>query len=249
MIERGPQCGGQALIQLRVTRLLTRPQPLSPAVAEGALLHLPLTAEGLEVDGQAVVAVRCLGATPFFMLAGPGQVVLAGAVTGLAADGLLVPGGGEAVALVVVTLVEGGGVAIRAHGVPVLVTPGPVQGIAGGKALARIEGEPTLSALRLGAAVPGQGQGLQAAAGEGDQVLLQRIMAEGVEDLDVNRLALFPLETDEIVLSLAKEAGLDASFVEMGVVEIPQHVVRGGVAHGPGMVGPLPLGHLAVVTT
>lgn len=35
----------------------------------------------------------------------------------------------------------------------------------------------------------------------------------------------------------------------MGVVEIPQHVVRGGMAHGPGMVGPLPLGHLAVVTT
>ena len=73
-------------------------------------------------------------------------------------------------------------VALRAHEVPVLDRPGPVQRVVGRHALVRIEVEPALPAVRLRARVPGDARAPGSGRRELDQVLLQRIDAEDVGD-------------------------------------------------------------------
>ena len=102
---------------------------------------------------------------------GPGQVPGARAVAGLAADVDVGSGGVVVLGLLVVLLAQVGGMAIGALVVPDLVDAGPVQRLAGFQLAVGVEGEPALAALRGGPAVPGDAQGLQAAAGKADQVL------------------------------------------------------------------------------
>ena len=71
--------------------------------------------------------------------------------------------------------------ALRALIVPGLVAPGPVQRVAVVHGiLFGIQVEPALAALLPRPAVPGQPQALHVATRELDQILLQRIPAEGV---------------------------------------------------------------------
>jgi hypothetical protein len=102
----------------------------------------------------------------------PGGVIRARPVAGLAADVELRPLRVEGVLRAVVALHEIGGVAVGAHVVPVLLAAGPVQLVAGAQLLLRIEVEPALSALRLGARIPRDGEGLEAATRELEEVLL-----------------------------------------------------------------------------
>ena len=69
--------------------------------------------------------------------------------------------------------------------------------VAGVDVLARVEVEPALPALLLRPRVPGDAERLQAAVREGDQVLLQRVDAERVADLEVGELAVGPVGVDE----------------------------------------------------
>ena len=126
--------------------------------------------------------------------------------------------------------------AIRAHAVPVLVAASPVQGVIGGKALAWVEREPALPALPLGSAVPSDGQGLQAPPGQGYQILLQRIVAEGVEHLKICRSTVFIFGIDEKTTLLAEEACRYPGLVELCPLEIAQDIGLGGVAHGPAVI-------------
>ena len=98
--------------------------------------------------------------------------------------------------------------------------------------LVRIEMEPALAALLLRPAVPGDRQRLQAAVGKLDQVLLQRIDAERVLDLEVGELAVGPVGLDEELSVLAEEARTHAVIVEARIVEIAEHRFVGRVLHG-----------------
>lgn len=132
----------------------------------------------------------------------------------------------------VVVLLQIGGVAVGALVVPVLVDAGPVQVVTGLELLLRVEVEPTLAAFLLRAAVPGNTEGLQAAAGKFDQVLLQRGKAEGVFDLEVGELAVRAVGVDEEFAVTAEEGAGNAVVAEMGIVEIAQHAVGRGDLHG-----------------
>ena len=144
-------------------------------------------------------------------------------MAGLAADADLGPGGGEAIVRRIVVLAHAGRVALGAHEVPVLVQLGPVQDIVVADLLVGIEVEPALAALVLRPAVPGDRQRLQAAIRELDQVLLQRIDAEGVFDLERGELAVGAVGLDEELAVLAEKAGAHAVVVEARIVEVAQH--------------------------
>ena len=65
--------------------------------------------------------------------------------------------------------------------------------------------KPALAALVLRTAVPGDRQRLQAAVREFDQILLQRINAEGVFDLEARKLAVGTVGLDEELVVLPEE--------------------------------------------
>jgi len=80
----------------------------------------------------------------------------------------------------VVTFLEISCMALRTHGIHVLVKPCPVQRIAMGNFLIGIEVKPALPFR-----VPSNGEALKSAAWKFDQILLQRLDTEGVLDLEV----------------------------------------------------------------
>jgi hypothetical protein len=95
--------------------------------------------------------------------------------------------------------------AVGALVVPGLVTSRPVQAVAGGQFLIRIEMNPTLGALFLRSRVPGDAERLQPATGHGDQVLLQRIDAERVGDLVLVESAVRPVGSDQEFLPVREK--------------------------------------------
>ncbi len=97
-----------------------------------------------------------------------------------------------------------------------------------------------LAALRLGPGVPGERQRLQPSVGECDQILLQRIDAEGVFDLEQGELAVRPVGFDPKFAVAAKEARSHAVIVERHAGKIAQHRPLGRVSHGVAMLRCVP---------
>jgi hypothetical protein len=147
-------------------------------------------------------------------------------VTRLAADVDLRPRRGEGARDRVVRLDEVGGVTLGAHPVPVLPVPRPVQPVALGDVLVVIEIEPLVA---LG--VPRHGERLESAAGERDEVLLERLDTEGVGDLELGRLAVRTLRLDEERAFAPEEARGDAAVVEDGTVEVAENRLVVGDGH------------------
>src|SRR5262249_39839303 len=71
----------------------------------------------------------------------------------------------------------------------------------------------------------------RAAVGEFDQVLVQRIDAEGIFHLERGELAVGSVGLDEEFPLLAEEAGVHAVIVETGLVEIAEHRRVGRMVH------------------
>ena len=128
-------------------------------------------------------------------------------VAGLAADADLGKAGIETIRGRVIILAQRGGMALRAHEVPVLLRARPVQRIGGRDHLVRIEVEPALAALARRADVIGEGQGLFAAIGKADQILLERFETEGIRDFEGRCLSVRPLGLDHVARAVAIEAG------------------------------------------
>ncbi|MND90027.1 hypothetical protein D3C80_821030 [compost metagenome] len=240
VVKAPTQCCREALVELRMTGELTHAKGLPPAVAERTLLDHALAAQRLVIDSQPYVLGRSIGLLRRFGFVRPIDMRLARPMATLAANILLLPGGGEAVLAIVVLLHQAGGMAIGAHAVPVLVPAGPVQRVIGSEALPRVEREPALPALALGSAVPGDGQSLQAASGQGNQVLLQRIVAEGVENLKVCRLAILTFGIDEEATLPAEETRRYPGLIEASILEVAEHVGLGSITHGPAVIRVLP---------
>ena len=152
-------------------------------------------------------------------------------MAGLATHADLGEAGGEAVVGGVVVLAHAGRVALGAHEVPVLVQLGPVQDVAVLDLLVGIEMEPALAADVLRPAVPGDRQRLQPAVGKLDEILLQRIEAERVLDLERGELAVRPVGLDQVLAVLAEKARAHAVMVERRIGEVAEHRLVGGVVH------------------
>src|SRR5207237_630586 len=108
--------------------------------------------------------------------------------------------------------------------------------------------EPTLAAGRFRPAVPGDAEGLQAAAGHFHEVLLQRCHAKGELDLELAWLAVRPLRAhEELAVAVAERRG-GAVLDETGVAEIAQHRAAARMLHRFGMLRGLPGHRFALMT-
>ena len=194
----------------------------APGVAGGRVDRPMDTRALVEAHREPVVAALAPG-QPALLPLGPGDVGGAGTVAGLAGDVDLRPGGRVGVGGRVVVLAQLGRVALGAHEVPGLVDAGPMQRIAGLELAVGVEMEPALPALVLGPRIPGDAERLDPAVREGDQVLLQRIDAERVADLEVAELAVRPVGGDEELAVALEEARGHAAVGEAGVIEVAEH--------------------------
>src|SRR5512132_512467 len=201
----------------------------------------------VEVDGEAVVATFAPGQWALLALR-PGDVDRAGAVAGLAGDVDLRPGRGIGVFLRVVVLAQLRRVALGAHEIPGLINPCPVQRIAGLELLIGIQMEPALAALVLRPAVPGDAERLHPPVREGDQVLLQRVDAEGVADLEVGELAVRPVGVDEELAVPLDETRGDVAVRERRAVEGAENRLVRRFLHGEVVVRAAPGRRLGLVT-
>ena len=202
-------------------------------------VHLPLAAAPLgEADDEARLPLRLLPPRPG--LPRPVHVARALPVARLAGHVHLGEGREETVLVEPVALAQVRGVALGALAVPVLRELRPVQHVAVVHALARVEVEPALPALLRGAAVPGDGEGLVAAARQLDQVLLQRRQAEGVGHRVIREPAVGAVGADEGLPVLPVEAGGHALVGEVRVVEVAEDGLLARLLHREVVVGAAP---------
>ena len=170
----------------------------------------------------------------------PVNMASACAVTGFAPDAHLGKGGFEAVLRGIVVLVHVGGVALRAHVVPVLLRPGPVERIRRRNVFLGIQMKPPLPAFGLGPRIPGIGQRLQPPIREFDEILLEGIDPERIFDGELGFLPVLALRGDKEAPILAGEARLGAEMRGLGAVEVAQHGRFGRLLHRMGMLRRLP---------
>ncbi len=197
---------------------------VSPRVTRARIDRPDDIAALVEPNEQPFARVLALAEWPPALLrAGPADVPRPLSMTRLAAHADFREARGEAVGRRVVILAHAGRVASRAHEIPVLIQPGPVQHVVVLDLLVRIEVKPALAALVLRPAVPGDRQRLQAAIGKLDQILLQRINAEGVFDLERGELPVGPVGLNEKPAVLAEEAGSHAVIIKARIAEIAEH--------------------------
>src|SRR5262249_1278317 len=133
------------------------------------------------------------------------EVVRPGPVASLASDVDLCKRGCICARWRIVILADVGGMAIRAHEVPVLIDTRPVERVAVGNPGARIEEEPSLATLRTRTAVPGNSEHLQAPAWHPDKVLLKRRDSEGVVDFEIVQGAVWSVGADHEFATAAEE--------------------------------------------
>jgi len=177
----------------------------------------------------------------------PGDMPGATAVAGFAADRDLGPARVVAVPSRLIAAHQPGRMAGRAHEIPPLVAPGPVQRIAGAGQRIRHQVKPALPAFRGRAAIPGPGQRLPPAIGEQHQILLQGIEAEGLGDGELGLGAVRAIGPHDEAVAVAAEDGAAAPLRHAASVEGAEHAGRRRCLHCAGVVAGLPLGVLCGV--
>src|SRR6185437_9750133 len=100
--------------------------------------------------------------------------------------------------------------AVRAHEIPVLVGAAPMQPIAGGNFLVRIQVKPALPTGLARPAVPGNSQRLQPVPRHSNQVLLQWRETKGVLNSIVMRFSVRPLRMHKEIAAAAEKSGGDS---------------------------------------
>ena len=153
-------------------------------------------------------------------------------MAGLASDVDLGVAGGEPPSLRIVVLPDVRRVALGAHVVPVLARARPVQLVPVVHVLARVEVEPALPALGPRARVPGDGERLQPAVGELDQILLERSRSERVLDVVVVERAVGAIGPHHELAVPAREGRGDAGVAEPGILEVAGDGRVGRRLHG-----------------
>ncbi len=179
---------------------------------------------------------------------GPGDVRGARPVAGLTGDVELRPGRRVGVRGRRVALPHVRRVTVRAHEVPVLVGPGPVQRVGVRNLLFRVEMKPALAALLRGPRVPHHVQRLQTPPRKRNQVLLERRDAEGVGDRILVELAVGPVGPREELALPLEERRRDAVVGEAGAVEVAENRLLRRFLHREVVVRALPAALLFRVT-
>jgi hypothetical protein len=162
-------------------------------------------------------------------------------VAGFAGDVDFAESGLVGIAGRVIALAQIGRVALSALQRPVLVEAGPVQGVLGDRPSGSGRGGTSAGRPRSsGSRIPGNRQRLVAPAGEGNQILLQRVEAEGVGDLVVRKLAVGAVGADHELVATLEEGGLDAVLPELDVGEVTEHARGVGLLHRQLVMGTRP---------
>ena len=132
------------------------------------------------------------------------------------------------------------GMALHTHEAGVVLPAAPVQLVAWCNALRTLQVEPALPALVCGTAVPCQVEGLQAAVGHGNQVLLQGRETQRVGDFKVCGLSVRTLGADEKFAIAFAEHG--ARPILAGALPAKRRKHRGAARglHGQFVVGAFP---------
>ena len=230
---RGEEDGEDDVERLPARPVLV-PEPAASRVAgRAAQVHEVPVGEPRRLHGEREVLHRQPG---HGRRLGPFHVQGARPMAGLAAHGDLAPGGLVGVVLRIVPLADPRGVALRAHHVPVLGRPGPVEPVRRGDDLVGVQRVP---ALLLD--VPGDGEGLQPPAGKGDEVLLEREPPEGVGHLELPGLAVGAFGVHEVLPVFSGEPCGLPLLREGGIVEVAQDGVLAGRGHRQGVVRAAPL--------
>src|SRR5271165_4691121 len=148
----------------------------------------------------------------------------------------------------VVVFADVGGVAFRAHVVPVLLRPCPMQRVRRWNVLTGIEMEPALAVFVFGPRVPSIGQGLEPSIRKLDEVLLKRIDTEGVFDGEVSRLAVLSLRLHGKAAVLTEKACYRAEMLSFRIVEVAEYGCLCRVLHRVRMLRTSPGGAFRSMT-
>src|SRR5450756_1049812 len=146
----------------------------------------------------------------------------------------------ELIGALVVALSDRRRMTVDAIGIPVVLTPRPVELVLRSGAVTGREREPALPALDGGASVPSDGERLHASAGELHQVLLERIYAERPADLVIVQRAVFAVGVHEVAIAAAEERRRDGGARAARGVKPAEHRARLGVLHGDGVLRRFP---------
>ena len=195
----------------------------------------------VQIDGQAPGVVKGIHLSLR-------DVMRAWTVAGFAADAYLGIRCVEGVRIEIVAEPHVRGMAFGAHVVPIKVAAGPVQRVAGANVLIRVQVIPTLATVNFGARVPGELQGLLAAAGRVDQVLLQRCHAEGVRDFKRFLFARRIFEGHDVATLASSECCSGVEVRNGDVGKITEDSVCVGNLHCLLVMRSLPLSELCFVT-
>lgn len=128
-------------------------------------------------------------------------------MTGFAGHTGFRPAAGISFSVGIVIFPEVGAVALDAAAVGILKMPRPVQWILGIDGLVGLQVKPFLTGLGGGSAVPGQVQCLQSSSARFSQVLLQRVVAERVTNVEFTRFAIATAGCDPKAAILSKKSG------------------------------------------
>ena len=210
-----------------------RAAPLGDAALR--VLHHPLSLAAPEPHDEAGGpgdGPRCAGRAGLR----PRHVGRPGPVARFARDVDFAPGRRVLVLAPVVVLPEISRVTFRALVVPRLLAPRPVQRVRRSERLARQEVHPPLASLGLGPRVPREAERLEPAARKRNQILLQRLHAEGVRDLELARLAVGAVRPDQELPIAPREGRRHAAMSEHRVSEVAEHGLLVGGLHRQGMV-------------
>ena len=120
---------------------------------------------------------------------------------------------------------------VGAAAVPVLFEPRPMQRVAEVDLLVRVQREPALAAAVPGARIPRNRQRLHPSPGKLDQVLLQRVDAERVLDLEIGELAIGAVGAYEVLAVAPEERRRHAAIREGRAIEAAEDRGIGCVLH------------------
>src|SRR5262249_39738190 len=132
---------------------------------------------------------------------------------------------------------ESGRMTLGALEVPRLLAARPVEQVPGPERLARVEVEPALPTLVPGPRVPGEAERLEAPVRKSDEVLLERIHAERVGDLEVCEVPVGTIGAHQELAVAAREGRSDAVLCGPRLVEVTEDRLLRGRLHGAIVVG------------
>jgi hypothetical protein len=115
-----------------------------------------------------------------------------------------------------------GGMAFRAHIIPVLSYMRPVQHILRGNAFLVVNMEPALSALLCRTCIPAEGQHLVSPSRELNKVLLQRPDAKNIRDPEIAVLTVYSLGIDHKFPALPEKPGVISKVINGKVIKISE---------------------------